>query len=446
MVNTFFYLTLIIATLSTAMSSFAENTDISLGDCINLALENNPQLDVAEQQYFQATGIVQQAESGYLPRLSVGASVARLHIEDLQPVDEDNVLKGGLSASQLLYDFGRTTGGVESTVFSRHAAQSNLEQKVHDVVFLVKEAYYSGLEKKALVQVARQTVDNYEKQLYRAKKFYEAGIRTQIDTTNAELELANAKLNLLRSKSNLKSARVELEQVIGTQPNNGAYRLVSTYTTISKIVDTAPPLNYSLTELLEVAPNNRPGMEQLNQLFFASQASLKKAKGDNWPVLSAQGSYDTYETDLQTLNDQWQLTALLTWEIFSGFETEGKIAENKALMMEIAASKHELELAIKKDITDSHLRAEENHEALDIAALAVDLAIRNLELADGRYKAGLGDMLEFNDAQLNYSSSQSDLISTYFAYLTAIARMERAAGINPGVPQDTVQDMLEPRS
>ena len=418
--------------------------DMYLQDFIDLALKNNPQLEVGVQQYLQTTGRVQQAQSGYLPHVQLGGSLGRMHIDNLTPVDEDNVINAGVSASQLIYDFGKTTGAIESSKLSRDAARSNVEQVLHDVILLVKESYYNVLEQKYLIEVALEKKESYEKHLYRAKKYYEAGVRTQIDITNAELELANSRLELLRAQANLKSARVQLEQVIGLQPNNGSYVVAArNQQTLDNLTKSAPVIGYNLQELLAIAPDHRPGLRQVDQLFYAAEASIKTARGENWPLLAASGTYDTYETDLQSLTDQWQVAATLTWEIFSGFETEGKIAEARAKMLELGASRHELELSIIQDITDNHLRAVENYESIDIAGLATQLAEKNLQLAEGRYQAGLGDMIEFNDAQLGFTSSRADLISIYFAYLTSLARIDRAAGIDPGIPEGTLTKMLD---
>jgi len=257
------------------------------------------------------------------------------------------------------------------------------------------------------------------------------------------LELANSRLELIRAQANLKSARVQLEQVIGVQPNNGSYIVAArNQQTLDSLTKSAPVIGYSLQELLAIAPDQRPGLQQVEQLFYAAEASLKTAKGENWPLLAASGNYDTYETDLQSLTDQWQVAATLTWEIFSGFETEGKIVEAKARILELGASRHELELSIISDITDNHLRAVENYESIDIAGLATQLSAKNLQLAEGRYQAGLGDMLEYNDAQLNFTSSQADLISIYFTFLSSLARIDRAAGIDPGIPVGTLEKML----
>ena len=70
-------------------------------------------------------------------------------------------------------------------------------------------------------------------------------------------------------------------------------------------------------------------------------------------------------------------------------------------------------------------------EGVNIADQTLSLAEENLKLADGRYKAGIGDILEFNDAVLLYTENQSSLVVTYYNYLTELARLERSIGVIP---------------
>ena len=121
----------------------------------------------------------------------------------------------------------------------------------------------------------------------------------------------------------------------------------------------------------------------------------------------------------------------MTWEFFSGFETEGRVAESRAQLAEIEAVLREFELALAREVTDSYLRAQANRDGVDIADHSLAMAIENLKLADGRYKAGISDILEYNDAQLLYIENQTNLVITYYNYLTALADIERSIGMTP---------------
>lgn len=431
------------AILFVSTSAFAQTVSLTLQDLVETAIAENPQIEVALHQFNQTEGSITQAKSVYLPHFTTGATYSRTHIDSLEPVDEDNVGQGMVRGSQLIYDFGRATGLIDSSKYVSDAAKSNLAQYIQDIIYLIKQNYYIVLEKERLIEVAEQTVTTYEQHLLRAQKYYEAGVRTRIDVTNAEVILSNSKLELLHATSNLKTARVKLEQVLGSKPNQGDYTLQNNDPALDMLAIQKPPISNTLEIFLETASANRPVLEQMDSLINSSKSNLKQVKGNYWPSINASGEYNAYETDITTLQDQWYVGVGLNWEFFSGFETEGQVAEASSRIRELQASLRELQLSITQDVTDSYLRADENREAVDLADQTLTLATENQDLAEGRYKAGLNDMIEYNDAQLTFATSQSNLVVTYYSYLTALARIERAVGVMPEFTDKTLNTILE---
>ncbi|MEA3348179.1 MAG: TolC family protein [Pseudomonadota bacterium] len=411
----------------------ARELALDLKAVIRIAQENNPQIDIARQQRYQKQGLLTQAVSGYLPHLSTEAGIGQQYIDNLQPDDEDTIGHASLKASQLIYDFGHTGGAIAAGRNSLEAARDNLIQTRKDVVFASKEKFYSVLAKKRLIEVEKEAVANYKQQLYRARKYYDAGIRTKIDVTNAGVNLANARLALLRARSNLKTARARLEQVLGLKPNRGLYRLINNEGALSELAANKPPLSDSVELLLDTAFSSRSDMKAVNSLTKAAKAEIRRARSGYFPSIQAQASYDEYNTDLASAADQWYFGVNLTWEIFSGFQTRGETVTARARFNEITASLKELELAITQEVTDSWLKGIEYRDSVDIADETMQLAAENFVLADKRYKAGLNDMIEYNDAQLSLTRSQSNLVTSYYDYLTALARIENAVGVIPGL-------------
>ncbi|MBW1791890.1 MAG: TolC family protein [Deltaproteobacteria bacterium] len=425
----------LILALVTPVAALAEKVNLRLDEIVSLAQKNNPQIDVARQQCLQNQGVLTQAKSGYLPHLFVGGSAARQNIDNLEPDDEDSVYNASVRASQLIYDFGNTGGAIESSRLSLQASDDIFYQTRQDIVFTSKQAFYDVLAKKRLVEVDKEAVSNFEQQLYRAKKYFDAGVRTKIDVTNAGVELSNSKLSLLRSKSNVKTARVKFEQVLGIRPNNGNYRLTHIDVSLAKLAENKPDMPGSLDGQLDTAFDHRSDVMAVKSLVQASKAEIRKARSGYFPSVSANAGYDEYDTDLESISDQWRFGVDLTWELFSGFQTEGEIVSAKGKFQELKAALRDLELAVRQEVTDSYLRANENREGVDIAHETLILAKENFYMASERYKAGLNDMIEYNDAQLLLSRAQSNLIITYYDYLTALARLERAVGVTPELEQ-----------
>lgn len=437
MLQTFklFIFALFFCIIANAENGYCDETTtapaLGLDDFIELALQNNPGITVARNQVQAAEGRNTQAVSGYLPQFSATGEAGRIHIADLQPVDEDNVFSGGLSARQLIYDFGKTRGLISASNHETEAAIAYLNTVGSDIVFQVKAAYYDVLAKHYLIMVANDQVSSYTMHYDRAMEYYKAGVKSKIDVTNAQVELSQSNLLLLQSQFALKSSKVALHRIIGLAPENGKYHIQMDERDPADFGNLLSPIPGSLNELLEKAAEQRPDLTQAQKKIDSAQSNLAVAKSGYWPNIGAMGSYDTYDTELATLNDQWHVGIGLDWEFFSGFRTNGEVTEAKSNLRSTRAELHDAQLNAIQEVTDAFHLAEEKRDSVFLADNITKLAKENLELADERYKSGLGDMIEFNDAQIRYTEARSDLVTTFFDYNTALANLEKVTGFFP---------------
>jgi outer membrane protein TolC len=56
-------------------------------------------------------------------------------------------------------------------------------------------------------------------------------------------------------------------------------------------------------------------------------------------------------------------------------------------------------------------------------------ARENLDLAEGRYETGVGNIIELTDAQVSLTSAQANNIKVLYDYKTAVAQVEKAVGL-----------------
>ncbi|MCP4340751.1 MAG: TolC family protein [Desulfobulbaceae bacterium] len=418
-----------------------EDDEVILGldDLITIGLNNNRQLEVVRQKVLQSQGQLTQARSGYLPHLelqgrynyakrsdsdSSGTSVNTGNGE----TDEGDVLLGTVNFSQLIYDFGKTTGAIDAGKLNLKAIDAQLQRQLQDVIFQVKVAYYNVLEKRRLIDVAAESVRSFRQHLDRAKLYLKAGVRTKIDVINAEVELSNANMSLLRAEYDFKKARVALEQVLGKRPKKGRYVLKSDEVRLHNVLETMPPVPDTLESLIDVSMVQRPDIIQLYRLIDAAEANLVRVKGSYWPSITAEAKYNDYHSDMSVYEDNWEVGVAATWEIFSGLHTKGSVAEANGLLLENKAQLQDQQLVVVREVTESYLEADENRESVQIALQTLELSKENLHLAEKRYKSGANDVIEFNDAQINLTRSRSEVVVTYYGYLTALAGIEYSIG------------------
>lgn len=406
---------------------------LGLEELVKIALENNPQLQVAKSKMLGNEGVVTQARSGYLPHVKFDGDVGRQHVaaDDLHEVDEDSVIHTGLSVSQLIVDFGNTLGAISASTLQLQAAQADYQQMGSEIVLLVKSHYYKYLEKGLLITVAEEQVDNYRKHLTRAEVYLKHGTRSSIDVSNAKVELSNSKLFLRRRQYDQKVALLELEKIIGVRPNSGEYTVHVEKMKVEDLTQQLPPLPPSLETLLVLAAEQRPDLKSAQKLIASANAEVKSVKGRYWPSVSAIASTHNFETDIVELRDSWQVGVGLSWDLFSGLNTDGEMAEARASVRRFQEELRDIELTANLEVNASYLRADEQRGNYFLAVEIDQLAEEYMRLADERYKNGLGDVIEYNDAQLRLSEARSNLIVTYINYLTALARVEKAIGTVP---------------
>ena len=430
-----------------------QNTQIllDLDDLIDIALKNNQGVETVRQKRVQSQGQLTQAKSGYLPHLSIegryyyterkdsATSNNRYEAEDLvsdveqidldiDEIEEDDVLHGAANLSQLIYDFGKTTGTINVGRSNLEAASAHLQRQIQDTVFLIQEAYYNVLEKKRLIDVAAEAVKSFQQHLDRANVYLKAGVRTRIDVINAEVELSQANINLLRANYGLKLARVALVEILGVRPHQGKYGLYCDEVGLDTILESMPPVSATLDKLLVDAIEQRPDIIQLKQLTKAAEENYARIKGDYLPSITAEANYNDYDTDLSLYKDSWEVGVACTWQLFSGFHTKGAAAEAKGGLLENRAQLQGLQLAVIREVTESYLKTYENRQSVQMALQTLELAKENLVLAEKRYQSGAYDVVEFNDAQLTLTRTQNELVVTYYGYLIAFASIEHAIG------------------
>jgi outer membrane protein len=271
-----------------------DEISLTIEDLMDIAFIHNRMIEVVRQKVAQSEGQLTQARSGYLPHASVQGRYFYTERQDsganssgitevvdplLDDTEEDDILHGAANITQLIYDFGKTTGAISVGKSNVAAENAHLQRQLQDVIFQVKRAAYNVLEKMRLIDVATESVKSFEQHLGRAKVYYKAGVRTKIDDINAEVELSNARMGLLRAEYNLKLARVALEQVLGDKPNAGKYVLVSDKVDLDNVIKSMPPVPFTLKSAVGDALELRPDSILLKNIVGGVQGKTKKIKG-----------------------------------------------------------------------------------------------------------------------------------------------------------------------
>jgi len=398
----------------------AQEQTLTLDQVVSIAVERNPQIAVFRQSRAAAEARILQARSAYLPQVSTSADVNRQRVHIGRGVtDESNYYKAEVGVNQYIYDFGKTSERLAASRYALDTSARNLDQTVADVILATQVNYYEILKKKYMVKVNQESLDMQKKHLEEAQAFYSAGLRPKIDVTRGEVQFANTHLELIRARYALSTAKTDLEYNLGGPPVEGAYVLADVPVETKKI---------ELTDaLLQKAMENRPAIAALKAQVQAAEANLKAIRALKWPTINGNASYGWNNTELP-LENEWRAGVHLDWPLFTGHRTKGEILEAQAELEQIKNELKRLELDVVRETTQTVSSVNETLEAIKTTELGVKQSEENMELAQGRYKVGVGSAIEYNDAQLNLTETRNNLVQAHFSYLQAQANLEHAIG------------------
>jgi len=414
------------------ISLFA-NKPLTVDDLVEIALTNSPDINISRSNFQAARQRTKYAEGDYLPRLDAiaGAGLQGNKLQD-ESFDNSNALLGKLSASQLIYDFGKTGGNIDSFSEEANASYSVMHQIISDKIFEVKQRYYDLLRAKSLIRVNEENVRLNEKQLYRSKRYFKAGIRTKIDITDADVRLIQAQLDLQNAKYDLKLSQVALEKTIGIAPYGGNYDIYEKKPQLPHLYDKLPSINESMSDMENYAFAHRHELKRYRHLINSARSRITSVKGDYYPSLYLEGDYTLQNVDdkiAQYIPEQrWQATVNLKWNLFSGFQTDSATQEAQINAVKASSEFINTKLAIKQETDNAYILVFKNKDAVKLSENLVKAAEAKFEQSQKRYEHGLSDYIELQEARQSYINAQTGLVISYYEYFIALAQLDRAIG------------------
>jgi len=419
------------------ISAADSSPSMSLAQCIQEALDRSPDVAAARALVDAAAQGVKISHAGYLPQVDVGTSYTRQTYNYWGSPGTPPFLwrqfyrgmsaktapyyYGGLNLSQTLLDFGRTKGAVEVSQAQFQAAEHNLIFIRDQVDYNVRTAYYTVIAASEMVGVQQAALDNAEKHLEQSSAFHHNGTVPGIDVTASQVAVANAKLALRQAQENLKVSRAQLATAMGI-PVDQAPKPVGT-------LEKATP-EPAFNQLLQEADQNRADLlAQLDQIKAALGNELA-AKGAMRPDISL-GAFLDFRNLTWPLIYNWSLAQLLAQSIFSGGANTARLRQTQAQEVAARNNVESLRLQVQQQVFAALSNLKVAHEQIVTAQEADRFARENLALAEGRYRVGVGDIVELNDAQTQATNAALQLVATRYDYQVARAKLNFVLGRGP---------------
>jgi outer membrane protein len=418
-----------ISLLGQALEPANPSPILTLEQAESAALLNQPQMLAAQLRARASLQRVRESRSGYFPTLAFNATGVEV-ADTGTAIAAGNITTSSISdrfayggnLSQLVTDFGRTSALVGSARASARAQADIATLSRAQVRLNVRKAYYGVLGAEAVLRAAKAAQDNRHLISRQLSALAESELRSTLDVNFAKVLESEAELAVVKAASTVAQQRARLATAMGvTQP-------------VLAILADVPPRNDSLSpdpaSYLQSAVAQRADLSAVEaQQQAATQFALseKKLSYPTLNVLAAAGQLPFHD---QTLHDNYAAAGFnLNIPILNGGLFRARRSEAELEASASARDVQEIQLQVSEQVCDAWYQADEAYRSLDVTARLVAQSKEAFRLAKDRYDAGLGSIVELNEAQLNETSAEITAADTTYTYLTRRAQLDFASGL-----------------
>jgi outer membrane protein TolC len=414
---------------------------LSLLQALNIALQQNATILKANNDLEASYGVVVQTRAIALPQLIASGQYKdtdRNAIENIPfaPSTPDQNWNAGLQIVQSIYQGGKLVAAVRAAKVTKQQALAQYQATLTDTLLAVRLAYYDILLAAQQITVNEASVNLLQKELDDQQRRYDAGTVPHFNVLRASVSVANARPPLIQARNNYRIAKNNLANLLGYNLPRDIWENIPL-----KLTDTldATPYQINLPDALQQALTKRPELAALRNTEELQKLNITDASSGYKPNLSIFAGYNwlnrqfgnppTYATPgPNEYLDGWNAGAQMSWDIFDGMLTHGKVVQAKALYTKSITAVDEEMRNIELEVRTAYSDFLEAQEVLESQKTVQDEAEEALREANARADAGTGTQLDVLDAENSLTQARSTQVQALHDYDAARARFERAIG------------------
>jgi outer membrane protein TolC len=394
---------------------------------VDLALCRNPQTRAAWATAHEQAAALGSAESAWLPTLSLTGQGTRTFGQHADvtgdivssPQDTGNALA---NLVWTLYDFGGRHGRIANARGLLDAAAATASSVEQQTIGTVVQTYYGVVAGDANVAAATTTEEVAQRSLDIARALRSGGAGTFADVLQAETAYDEAVLSRIQTVAAAKSARGTLSVTLGLAADQ-ELRLAP-----EPVPDEPPALSARMAELMAEAARQRPDLKAAQAQRDAAEAEIEVARALGRPSISFGALHSFTSTTAVPNQDYSQIGLTVTVPIFSGFSVKYGVRQAQAALALQEANLEQVSLKVTLDVWSAYYSLDSANQQLSVTAALTKTAENNDEVALGRYKAGVGTIVDVLTAQAAAATARQFRINAELGWKVARANLALALG------------------
>ena len=343
-----------------------------------------------------------------------------------------------LSATQLIFN-GSYIVGLKAARTYKELSSKQKEYTQSELQAAVAKAYFNVLINEERLELYESNLDRIEKLHKETEALYESGFAEKIEVDRLKVTLNNAKTQ----KSNYESLSTLSLQLLKFQMNYPLSDTLELKGSISDFVDGAIqniPQDYELT--------NRSDYQTLVINKELQELNLKNLYAGALPVIQAFGTVGRstqsatfgglFRTDSNFGEapgvgpDKWYgystIGLSLNWSLFTGLQRKYQIQQQKVEIRKLENSLTQFESQVQVEVEQQGILLRNANENLDVQRENMELAQNIFDIAEIKYKEGVGSSLEVVNADNDLKQAQTNFFNALFDAVIAKIDLTRAVG------------------
>jgi len=407
---------------------------LTMPDVVDIALSNNPLTRESYAQARAAGATIGAAYGRYIPQANISAFATRegSSSSGTSASTGGGVVRGGGfhtleqgtgSVSWLMFDFGEMSA-FNYAKQAAFAASFNHNFTLETVILTVEQAYFNYNAAKAVRDADAQTVREDSTNLAAAQARHAAGVATISDVLIAQTTLSQSVLTLETDEGTVQTTRGSLAVSMGF-PANVPYDISPEppnlpTDAVTEVIDT----------LVQRAVRSRPDLAAYRAQARQAEANVGVVRGQGLPNLTFSGSAGRTNFDTPSLNgNTYSAQFGVSFPIFQGFTNSYNILQAKELAKAAAANAEYQRDQIVYQVFTSYYNLRTATARVKSSDDLLASAQASYDVESGKYKQGVGSILDLLTAQVALASARSQHATARWTWFSSLAQLSHDVGV-----------------
>ncbi|AIR01924.1 CyaE [Pluralibacter gergoviae] len=393
---------------------------MTLKESILFAFDRDPSVGRQAAQLGIGQAQIDEAKSAWMPQISLNGSTGHSRTTDSSG-SLNNSAAWGLSLTQLVYDFGKTSSAIDQSKAQRDSYRYKLMSTLSEVAEKTALSYVEVQRYTALVEAAQDNISALQNVQQMAKLRADAGLSSTSDELQTQTRVAGMRATLEQYRAALGSARARLAVLTGID----AARLSPLPASLMVSGDSLDNIDYSLI----------PSVLAAESMATSADYAVQRSKSQHWPTLSLKGGRTRYQSDNRSYwDDQIQLN--IDAPLYQGGAVSARVqqAEGARAMAANEVDQARFDVLQKASVAMADWSGARGR--LDAGNMQLQNALRAREVYKNEYtlsKRSINDLLSVEQDVWQAMSSriiaEFDSWSAAINYETAVDNLLPAVGV-----------------